>query len=367
MTDPADEPAPSLHPARRRRHAADEPVVDAAIAIVERAQQAMAAQPTLPLLDEPSAPYRLRPVPGTGLAVHPVVVSAGRFGTAVPAAEAHRILDAHAEIGGTAVEVLDSRTGRQEETVGAWLATRRRRERTAVLARVGVPEEHPGSSAAALTAAVERLRTRLRTDRIDLLTLAVHDRATSLEETLVALATLLEAGRIGAVAAGAHSAERLIEARVAAGQRGLPRFVAVSPVYSVLERLPYEAQLAPIVTAQELGCFPRSPLAGGFLTGSSTSRTGRKRLKDLDPERADRLATHASRRGLKVVEAVGTIARERGVPTSAVALAWLLSRPFVVAPVVGPSAAGEVPALAAAAALRLTRAETAALDRASGS
>ncbi|HEV7624642.1 MAG TPA: aldo/keto reductase [Amnibacterium sp.] len=364
MTEPADEPAPSLHPPRRRRHAADEPVVDAALAIVERAQEAMAAQPTLPLLDEPSAPYRLRAIPGTGLAVHPILVTAARFGTTVPAAEAHRILDAHAEIGGTAVEVPDTRSGRQEETVGAWLATRRRRERTALFARVGVPAEHPGTSAAALAAAVERLRRRLRTERIDVLTLAVHDRATSLEETLVALATLLETGRIGAVVAGAHSAERLIEARVAAGQRGLPRFAAVSPVYSVLERATYETSIAPIVAAQELGCFPRSPLAGGFLTGSSASRTGRKRLKDLDPERADRLAAHASRRGLKVVEAVGGIARERGVPTSAVALAWLLARPYVVAPVVGPSAAGEVPALAAAAALRLTRAETAALDRA---
>ena len=365
MTDPGDEPAPSLHPPRRRRHAADEPVIDAAIAVVERAQEAMAAQPTLPLLDEPSAPYRLRPVPGTGIAMHPMLLSAGRFGTAVPAAEAHRILDAHAEIGGTAVEVSDSRSGRQEETVGAWLATRRRRERTAVFARVGAPAEHPGSSAAALAAAVDRLRTRLRTDRIDVLVLAAHDRATSLEETLVTLGTLLERGRIGAVAAGSHSAVRLIEARVAAGQRGLPRFVAVSPVYSVLERTEYESRLAPIVGAQELACFPRSPLAGGFLTGSSATRTARKRLKDLDPERADRLAVHASRRGLKVVEAVAAIARERGVPTSAVALAWLLARPYVVAPVVGPSAAGEVPALAAAAALRLTRAETAALDRAS--
>lgn len=365
MTDPVDEPARSVHPPRRRRHAADEPVVDAAIAIVERAQQAMAAQPTLPLLEEPSAPYRLRPVPGTGLAVHPVLVTAARFGTTVPAGEAHRILDAHAEIGGTAIEVPDTRSGRQEETVGAWLATRRRRERTAVFARVGMPDEHPGSSAAALTAAVERLRARLRTDRIDVLTLAVHDRATSLEETLVALAALIESGRIGAVAAGGHSAERLIEARVAAGQRGLPRLVAVSPVYSVLERASYETAVAPIVAAQELGCFPRSPLAGGFLTGASASRTGRKRLKDLDPERADRLAAHASRRGVRVAEAVGGIARERGVPTSAVALAWLLSRPYVVAPVVGPSAAGEVPALAAAAALRLTRAETTTLDRAS--
>jgi aryl-alcohol dehydrogenase-like predicted oxidoreductase len=362
VTDPIDEPG--IRPSGRRRHAADEPVVDAALAIVRRAEAALAAQPTAPLLEEPSAPYRLRPIPGTGFAVHPIVVTAARFGSAVPPAEAHRILDAHAEIGGTAVEVTDSRSGRQEETVGAWLATRRRRERTVLIARVGVPDAHPGSSAAALATAVERLRTRLRTERIDLLTLAVHDRGTSLEETLVALAALLESGRVGAVAAGAHSAGRLIEARVAAGQRGLPRFVAVSPVYSVLDRSAYEADLAPVVAAQELGCFPRSPLAGGFLTGASATRSGRKRLKDLDPERADRLAVHATKRGLKVVEAVSAVARERGIPTSAVALAWLLARPHVVAPVVGPSAAGEVAALAAAAALRLTRGEIAALDRA---
>ncbi|MGN6741850.1 MAG: aldo/keto reductase [Amnibacterium sp.] len=362
MTEPIDEPRP--RPSGRRRHAADEPVVDAALEIVRRAEAGIAAQPTAPLLEEPSAPYRLRPIPGTGLAVHPLVVSGSRFGGAVPAGEAHRILDAHAEIGGSGIEVTDSRSGRQEQAVGTWLATRRRRERTVLLARVGVEGEHPGSSAAALTAAVERLRTRLRTERIDVLVLDGHDRGTSLEETLVALGGLIGAGRIGAVAAGSHSASRLIEARVAAGQGGLPRFVAVSPVYSVLERAAYEADLAPVVAAQQLGCFPRSPLAGGFLTGANATRSGRRRLRDLDPERADRLAAHGTKRGLRVVEAVSALARERGVPTAAVALAWLLARPYVVAPVVGPSAAGEVPALAAAAALRFTAAELAALDRA---
>lgn len=361
MTEPIDESLPRS--SGRRRHAADEPVVDAALEIVRRAEAAMAAQPTAPLLEEPSAPYRLRPIPGTGLAVHPIVVSTSRFGGAVPAGEAHRILDAHAEIGGTGIEVVDTRSGRAEEAVGTWLATRRRRERTVLLARVGVGSEHPGSSAAALTAAVERLRTRLRTDRVDVLVLDAHDRGTSLEETLVALGGLLGSGRIGAVAAGSHSAGRLIEARVAAGQGGLPRFVAVSPVYSALERAGYETEIAPIVAAQELGCFPRSPLAGGFLTGANASRGARRRLRELDPERAERLAGHGTKRGLRVVEAVSTLARERGVPTAAVALAWLLARPFVVAPLVGPSAAGEVPALAAAAALRFTAAEMAALDR----
>ena len=155
MTDPIDEFA--RRPARRR-HAADEPVVDAALEVVRRAEAALAAQPTAPLLDEPSAPYRLRPLDGTGLALHPIAVSAMRFGTAVPAADAHRVLDAHAEIGGNTIEVTDTVSGRQEEVVGSWLATRRRRERTVLLARVGLPGEHPGSSAAALTAAVDRLR-----------------------------------------------------------------------------------------------------------------------------------------------------------------------------------------------------------------
>ena len=361
MTDPIDEFA---RRPPRRRHAADEPVVDVALEVVRRAEAALAAQPTVPLLDEPSAPYRLRPLEGTGLALHPIAVSAMRFGTAVPAAEAHRVLDAHAEIGGNTIEVTDTVSGRQEEVVGSWLATRRRRERTVLLARVGLGAEHPGSSAAALTTAIDRLRARLRTERIDVLTLALHDRATSLEETLVALAALIESGRVGAVAAGAHSAARLIEARVAAGQRGLPRFVAVSPVYSALERTAYETDLAPIVLAQGLGCLPRAPLAGGFLTGASATRGGRKRLKELDPERSERLAATATKRGLKVVEGIAALARERAVPTSAVALAWLLTRPSVVAPIVGPSAAGEVPALAAAAALRFTAAEVAALDRA---
>ncbi len=364
-SDDGPVPEDTLRARSGRRRAADaEPVVDAALDVIHRAEAALAAQPTAPLLEEPTAPYRLREIPGTGLAVHPIVVSAARFADSTPAGEAHRVLDLYAEIGGNAIEVADTRAGRQEQIVGSWLTTRRFRERTVLMARIGVAGEFAGLRAAAVGAAVDRLRTRLRTDRIDVVVLDAPDRWTSLEETLVALARLVEQGTVGAVAAGSHSADRLMEARVAAGQRGLPRFVAATPVYNALERAPYETALVPVLAAQELGALPRSPLAGGFLAGATVTRGGRRRLADLDPEQASRLSEHRSRRGQRVASAIAAIAAERAVPPAAVAIAWVLTRPHVAASIVGPSAAGEIPALAAAAAVRLSRAEAATIEKA---
>lgn len=360
---PDDETRPLDLGAARRPLAADpEPSVAAALAVVERSLLQMANRATRPLLDPPSQGYRLRPVGRTGLALFPVVLDASRLGEATDAASAHRVLDAYAAAGGNALLVGDTADGVAAHLVGTWLATRRRREQTVLAARVG---EQGGLTAAAVPTAVERLLHRLGTDRIDLLVLAGHDRSTSMEETLTAVAGLLDGDRVGHLAAGDHEPERLIQARVLAGQRGLPRFEAVLPVHSLIRRGAYEAGIAPVVHAQELAALPRSPLAGGFLAAALPTRGALRRLRDLDPERAERLQRSLTRRGMRVVEAVVRIAEEREVPPAAVALGWLLTRPHVAAPVVSATTVEEVWAATAAAGVHLSRSEVTALDRAS--
>jgi aryl-alcohol dehydrogenase-like predicted oxidoreductase len=357
-----DETRPIDLGAGRPRATDPEPSVAAALAVVERSLAQMANRATRPLLDAPSQPFRLRPLGRTGLAVFPVVLDVSRIGEAADRSSAHRALDAYAAAGGNALVVDDAADGAAAQLVGTWLASRKRREQTVLAARVGTAGD---LTAAGLQAAVERLLNRFGTDQLDLLILAGHDRATAMEETLTAVAGLFDSQRIGHLAAGDHTPERLIQARVLTGQRGLPRFEAVAPVHSLLKRTDYETGVAPVSHAQDLAVLPRSPLAGGFLAAAIPTRGALRRLRELDPERAERLQPSLTRRGMRIVDTVVRFAEEREVPPAAIALGWLLSRPRITAPIVSVRSVEQVLAVTAAAGVHLSRSEVTALERAS--
>ena len=363
---PDDETRPidlAAGPLRGEPRATDpEPAVAAALAVVQRSLEQMANRATRPLLDPPPQPFRLRPVGRTGLGVFPVALDVSSLGRTADRTSAHRALDAYAAAGGNTLVIDDAADGAVAQLVGTWLASRKRRGATVLAARVGTAG---GLTASGLQTAVERLLHRLGAERLDLLVLAGHDRATSMEETLTAVAGLLDEDRVAHLAAGDHEPERLIQARVLAGQRGLPRFEAVLPVHSLLRRSAYEAGVAPVAHAQELAVLPRSPLAGGFLAAAVPTRGALRRLRELDPERAERLQPSLTRRGMRIVETVVRFAEEREVPPAAVALGWLLTRPHIAAPVVVATSVEQVWAATAAAGVHLSRAEVTALDRAS--
>lgn len=339
-----------------------EPAVAAALAVVERSLAQMANRATRPLLDPPSQPFRLRPLARTGLAVFPVVLDTSKLGETADRTSAHRLLDAYAAAGGNALLIDDVADGGTAQLVGTWLASRRRREQTVLLARVGTAGD---TTAAGLHTAVDRLLRRLGTDQLDVLVLAGHDPSVVMEETLTAVAGLRDEQRVGHLGAGDHSPERLIQARVLAGQRGLPRFEVVLPVHSLMQRADYETGVRQVAHAQELACLPRSPLAGGFLAAQVPTRGALRRLRELDPARAERLQPSLTRRGMRIVDTVVRIAEERDVPPAAVALGWLLTRPYVTAPVVSATSVEEVWAATAASGVHLSRSEAAALERAS--
>ena len=304
----------------------------AALAVVERSLAQMANRVTRPLLDAPSQPFRFRPLGRTGLGGVPR--RARHLAASAEAADrtsAHRALDAYAAAGGNTLLSTTSRTvgTRSSSAPGSRAASAS--SSTVLAGRVGTARD---LTASGLPTAVERLLHRLGAERLDLLVLAGHDRGTSMEETLTAVAGLLDEDRIAHLAAGDHEPERLIQARVLAGQRGLPRFEAVLPVHNLLKRGVYEGGVAPVAHAQELAVLPRSPLAGGFLAAAVPTRGALRRLRELDPARAERLQPSLTRRGMRVVDTVVRFAEEREVPPAAIALSWLLTRPHVAAPVV---------------------------------
>jgi aryl-alcohol dehydrogenase-like predicted oxidoreductase len=211
-----------------------------------------------------------------------------------------------------------------------------------------------------LTRAVHASLQRLGTDNIDLLYLHIDDEEVAFEETLLAVDELIRAGKVRYFGGSDHTGNRLIEARIASAQLGVAPMVALQNHYNLVHRDEYEGDLAHVAIQQGLGVMPRFALASGFLTGKYRQKS------DLAKnERGGEAAKYLGRRGLRILGALDSVAEAHDTAVASVALAWLLTKPNVVAPVVSASQPGQVSDLAISASLQLTRHQVAELDRAS--
>jgi aryl-alcohol dehydrogenase-like predicted oxidoreductase len=305
-------------------------------------------------------PVAPRPIGQSGLRVLPAGLGTAAIGSSVDAAGAAAILDTFVELGGSLVDTSDAyAAGEAERILGDWMRTRRTRDRMVVATKVGRGPEHPGVGARELTDAVHASLRRLGTDRIDLLLLHVDDPSIDFEETLLAVDELVLSGEVVAVGTAGHRGDRLMQARIASAQLGVAPMAAVEADYSLVARREHELDTARIAQLQGLGVLARSPLAAGFLSGAIRSRG------DLPAGARRRALARLLRTGQPVLAALDRIAAELDVEIAVVALAWLLTRQGVVAPIVQVAAADQVVDLAAATRVRLTRRHLLELDRAS--
>ncbi|MGN6272304.1 MAG: aldo/keto reductase [Protaetiibacter sp.] len=307
-----------------------------------------------------STPER-RPIGGTELRVFPLAMSGKRFGAGTSDTGVSEVLDAYTALGGNFIDTADSYgEGRSERLVGEWMRRRGNRDRMVVSTKVGKSLAHPGLSASAISGAVDASLRRLDTDRIDLLYLHVDDTDVAFEETLLAVDELIRRGKVRAFGLSDHTGTRLLAARVACALLGVAPMAALQNEYSLVHRSGYEGDLARVVEQQGLAVMARFPLAGGFLSGRYRARG------DLAATPAAAyIAPHLSRRGRRVLAAVQRVAAEQETSMATVALAWLLTRQGVVAPVVSVRTADQLFDVMAAPDLRLTRHQLAELDRAS--
>ncbi|ANJ28922.1 alcohol dehydrogenase [Agromyces aureus] len=294
------------------------------------------------------------------MSVHRLAIGASTFGWTLGSDDAHAILDRFAGTGGDLIDTADSyAAGRSESIIGSWMASRGSRDRMHVMTKVGRNQDLPGLAPQTIRSAVDASLQRLQTERIDVLFLHGEDHDVPLEESLGAVGALVEAGKVRAVGASDFSPERLIEARVLAAN-GLPRFQTLTTRYSLMERKSFEGATELVAHAQGLAVMPYFALANGFLAG------GIRRRSDVKHDaRGARAGVHLGRRGLRVLAALDEIAATHAVAPATVALAWLLARPSIVAPVVSATNADQVDALIAAASVDLHRSELVELDRAS--
>lgn len=323
-----------------------------------------AAEPVLRPATGPRAriaPVVNRPIGDSGISVVPVAFGAKVFGWLVDDGEAKRLLDVYVEGGGMLIDTADSYSGGRSETIiGSWLARTGKRDRVAIATKVGKSVDHPGLSAKSIMGAVEASLARLRVETIDLLFLHVDDRAVAFEETLFAADRLVREGKVRALGASDHQANRLVEARIASGLLGVAPLAVVQQDYSLMQRAAYERDLAPVAESQGLGVMPRFALAAGFLSGEYRSRADLR-----DARRANELAPYLTRRGTRVLGALQEVADGAGVSMSTAAIAWLLTKPNIVAPIVSPTKPQHVAEMLAAPAISLTRQQVADLDAAS--
>jgi aryl-alcohol dehydrogenase (NADP+) len=303
----------------------------------------------------------------TSMDVFPLCLGGNVFGWTATEAESFAVLDAYAAAGGNFVDTADMYScwvpgnsgGESEAILGRWMAARGNRDRIVVATKVGKLPGLTGLAAGTIRKAAEDSLRRLGTDRIDLYYAHADDPATPLPETLAAFDALVREGKVRAIAASNYSAARLAEALAVSDRLGLARYAALQPHYNLVHRGEYEGGLAALCARERLSCFPYYSLASGFLAGKY--RPGAK----VESARAGGAAQHLDAKGLRVLAALDEIASERGTAVAAVALAWLLTRPAVSAPIASARTPQQLAELLPAAAIALSAEEAARLTTAS--
>lgn len=292
------------------------------------------------------------------LVLFPMALGASAFGWSTDDRVVAEILDEFIELGGNFVDATGSHIdGRSERAVGGWLARRGSRSRILLGTTIGHQHDLSDRPAPVIVHAVEAALSRLRTEHLDLLSLRLGDES-PIDEVLAAVDDLIRAGKVRFVAAAAPSADRLVEARITAAQQGVAQLVAVQANYSLANRGPYESAVSGVVTLQACGFMPRQPLAGGLLASGSRYRQEHGRRLRHGAE-----VSLPARRWPALLAVLASMAAEQSVAVPAIALAWLLTRPNVTAPIVSVSRAGQLTEAIAAVRVQLTRNQVAELDR----
>jgi len=252
--------------------------------------------------------------------------------------------------------------GESEAVLGRFLKASVRREAVVIATKVqGLMREEPngrGLSRKAILFELDQSLMRLETDYVDLYQIHRWDYETPLEETLEALHDVVKAGKVRYIGASSMYAWQFAKALFLAGRHGWTRFVSMQNHYNLLYR-EEEREMIGLCQAEGIAVIPWSPLARGRLTrawkAESTARSETDRFGNgmyAPSEEADR----------KVVNRLGEIAEKRGVPRAQVALAWLLAKPGVTAPIVGATKPHHLEDAVAALSVRLTPEEMAALE-----
>jgi len=254
--------------------------------------------------------------------------------------------------------------GESERVTGKALKEYAKRHEVVIATKVngpmGADANNRGLSRKHILDAIDRSLTRLGVDYVDLYQIHRFDPDTPVEETLEALHDVVRAGKARYIGASSMYAWQFMKMLSTSRAHGWTPFVSMQPQYNLVYR-EEEREMLSLCADQGVGVIPWSPLARGFLAGGRASPGEGNTERARSDEFAPRLYYRAP--DFAVVEAVETIAKERGVSNMQVALAWVLKNPVITAPIIGTSKAHHLDDAVAALSLKLTDEEVAALEK----
>ncbi len=306
----------------------------------------------------------------SSIEVAPLTFGGNVFGWTADQSMSLRLLDGFVAAGFNFIDTADvyarwaqNNVGGQSETIiGNRLAARGGRDKVVIATKLGneMGPGRKGLSRAYMMQAVETSLSRLQTDYIDLYQSHRDDPDTPVEETLAAYQELIKQGKVRVIGASNFTAPRLAASLEASARLGLPRYETLQPLYNLMERDAFEGELEALCLKETIGVIGYYSLASGFLTGkyrSAADTTGRARGAGV--------AKALNATGFRALAALDAVATAHNAKPGQIALAWLIARPSVTAPIVSATNPDQLAEMVQAPEIKLTPAEIAQIDAAS--
>lgn len=304
------------------------------------------------------------------LRVAPLTLGGNVFGWTIDEARSFEILDGFTAAGFNLVDTADvysrwapgNSGGESETIIGKWMKQRGNRDQVVLATKVGADmgQGKRDISRKYIIKAIEDTLRRLQTDHIDLYQTHWDDDTTPVEETLETYAQLVKEGKVRYIGASNLSPERLLASLEASAENGYPRYETFQPQYNLYVRDEFETELEQIVLDHNLGVINYYSLASGFLTGKYRSAA------DLGKSpRGGGVAAYLNERGFKILAALDKVAALYHTTPASVAIAWLIARPSVTAPIASATTTAQLQDLVQAAQLKLDDEAIALLNTAS--
>lgn len=305
----------------------------------------------------------------TDLDIAPLVLGGNVFGWTAGEKTSFDILDRFVDAGLNAIDTADAysrwvpgnKGGESETIIGKWMKSRKNRDHVVVITKVGsdMGQGKKDLSAAYIARAVEDSLKRLQVDAIDLYLSHWPDETVPYDETLGAYEKLLKAGKVRNIGCSNLDAGQLAASLKVASQKKLPRYEVLQPEYNLYDRSSFDGPLRDLCMKEEIGVITYFSLARGFLSGKYRSEA------DLGQSpRGGSIGKYLDARGKRILAALDTVSARHDATQAEVALAWVIARPGVTAPISSATTIEQTDSLIRAASLHLTAADIKELDKA---
>lgn len=311
-----------------------------------------------------------RTLGNTDLQTAPIVFGGNVFGWTLDEKQSFQILDELIAAGFNAIDTADvysrwaegNEGGESETIIGKWMKDRGNRDKITLITKVGADmgQGHKDLTEAYILKAVEKSLQRLQTDHIDLYFTHWDDDRTPVEETLGAYGKLIKAGKVRYIGASNLSPERLKASLDASQKHGLPRYEVFQPGYNLYDRQGFEEGVASLCEKHGLGVISYYSLASGFLSGKYRSED------DLGKSaRGGGVKKYLNARGKSILGALDQLAEKYQVSQAGIALAWLINKPLITAPIASATKSKHLQAFTEAVQLDLSNEDMEMLEKAS--